>query len=72
MGEMSLNANQDVEKLLRDGAFSNFSHKDALRKRLFAENAALLSIDDLEGVMGGVMTDRPQFESWPDDDPFRL
>ena len=70
MGEKSVNANQDVENLLRGGAFSNFSHRDALRKRLFAKNA-VLSLDDLEGVTGGVMTDTPKFEDWPDD-PFRL
>ena len=60
---------QDVEKLLRETIFSNPSHKAALRKRLFGENA-VLSVDDLDCVMGGVMMELPKFEEWPDE-PYR-
>ena len=71
MGGIFEETNQDMmENLLRGGAFSNCSHRNALRKRLFDENA-VLRVEDLEGVTGGVMTEPQKFEDWPDD-PSRL
>ena len=83
MGGFSDKSNQDMEDLLRGGAFSNFSHRDALRKRLFDKNKSmLLSIEDLEGVTGGLsienlggvtggrMVKTSEFEEWPNDPPY--
>ena len=71
MGGFSDKSNQDMEDLLRGGAFSNFSHRDALRKRLFDKNKSMvLSIEDLEGVTGGRMVKTSEFEEWPNDPPY--
>ena len=59
-------SDRDMEQVLRGGACSNLSHKAALRKRLFDETT-LLTIEDLEGVTGGVTTEIPKFEEWPDE-----
>ena len=66
MGGISEKTNQDMENLLRGGAFSNLSHRDALRKRLFDETA-VLSVEDLDGVTGGVTAEVSALEDWPDD-----
>lgn len=44
---------RDVEALLRSAAFSNPVHKDALRQRLFGDEAEL-EPDDLALVAGGL------------------
>ena len=45
--------NRDIEELLRDADFSNSTHKEALRKRLFGEGTEL-ELDDLAMVAGGL------------------
>ena len=45
----------------------NPGHKEALKARLFAENAEL-GPDDLENVVGGVAPERTfKLEDWPDE-----
>lgn len=56
---------RDVEALLRNAAFSNPVHKDALRQRLFGDGAAL-DLDDLALVAGGLTEPLVPPEAWPD------
>jgi len=56
---------RDVEALLRSTAFSNPVHKDALRQRLFGDEAEL-DLDDLAMVAGGLTEPFVSPEAWPD------
>ena len=56
---------RDVEALLRSAAFSNPVHKDALRQRLFGDEAEL-EPDDLALVAGGLAEPFVPPEAWPD------
>lgn len=56
----------NIEKLLQGQTISDPSHKAELHRRLF-EEAAVLSVEDLEGVIGGVMTDMAKFEAWSEE-----
>ena len=56
---------RDVEALLRSTAFSNPVHKDALRQRLFGDEAEL-EPDDLALVAGGLAEPFVPPEAWTD------
>ena len=56
---------RDVEALLRSAAFSNPVHKDALRQRLFGDEAEL-ELDDLALAAGGLTEPFVSQEAWPD------
>ena len=59
---------RDVEALLRSAAFSNPVHKDALRQRLFGDEAEL-EPDDLALVAGGLTE---PIDDHAGAEPFRL
>ena len=56
---------RDVEALLRDANFANPAHKEALRQRLFGDEAEL-EIDDLALVAGGLTEPFVPPEAWPE------
>lgn len=58
---------RDVEALLRDANFANPAHKEALRKRLFADGTEL-ELDDLAMVAGGLNEPFISPEDWSDKD----
>lgn len=45
---------KDVEDLIRNSVFTNPSHKEALRERLFEPKVFELCLDDLAAAAGGV------------------
>ena len=58
---------RDVEALLRDANFANPAHKEALRKRLFADGTEL-ELVDLAMVAGGLNEPFISPEDWSDKD----
>ena len=62
---MSKASDRDVETLLHSAAFPNPVHKEALRQRLFGDEAAL-DLDDLAIVAGGLTEPLVSQEAWPD------
>ena len=62
---MSKAHDRDIEELLRSAAFPNPAHKEALRQRLFGDEAAL-DLDDLALVAGGLTEPFVPPEAWPD------
>lgn len=58
---------RDVETLLRDANFASPAHKEALRKRLFADGTEL-ELDDLAMVAGGLNEPFISPEDWSDKD----
>ena len=62
---MSKASDRDVEALLRGAAFPNPAHKEALRQRLFGDEAEL-ELDDLALVAGGLNESFVPPEAWPD------
>ena len=64
---MSISHKQDLEELLRTAAISNPAHKEALRKRLFADGTEL-ELVDLAMVAGGLNEPFISPEDWSDKD----
>ena len=62
---MSKASDRDVETLLHSAAFSNPAHKEALRQRLFGDEAAL-DLDDLALAAGGLAEPFVSPENRPD------
>ena len=58
---MSARADKTIEDIIRNSAFPNPAHKDALRGRLF-DGDVPLDLDDLETVTGGKAL--PVQEKW--------
>ena len=61
---------KDVENLIKNSAFPNPAHKEALRRRLF-DAAVPLELEELDLVAGG--KNLPEQEAWtawpaPEDD----
>ena len=56
---------RNLEIMLRGVAFSNPAHKEALRERLFGDEAEL-ELDDLALVAGGLAEPFVPLEAWPD------
>lgn len=59
--------NRDIEEMLRDADFSNSTHKEALRKRLFGDSTEL-ELEDLAMVAGGLNEPFISPEDWSDKD----
>ena len=56
---------KDVENLIRDSAFPNPAHKDALRRQLL-ESDVPLDLEDLEMAAGGrALPGQEEWEGWP-------
>ena len=56
---------KDIENLIKDSAFPNPAHKNALRDRL-SDKDRILSLEDLELVAGGKsLPDSEVWEEWP-------
>lgn len=62
---MNKPSDRNVEALLRGAAFSNPAHKEALRGRLFSDEAEL-DLDDLALVAGGLTEPFVPTEDWSD------
>jgi len=62
---MSKASDRDVEALLHSAAFPNPAHKEALRQRLFGDEAEL-ELDDLALVAGGLTESFVPPEAWTD------
>ena len=62
---MSKAHDRDVETLLRGAAFPNPAHKEALRQRLFGDEAEL-ELDDLALAAGGLTEPLVPPETWPE------
>ena len=62
---MSKASDRDVETLLHSAAFPNPAHKEALRQRLFGDEAAL-DLDDLALAAGGLAEPFVSPENRPD------
>ncbi len=63
--DMGNSEDKKIEKLLHEGAAINPAHKSALWKKL-QDGDTELSVEDLEGVIGGVSVEAQEFLSWPD------
>lgn len=62
---MNKTSDRDAEALLRSAAFPNPAHKEALRQRLFGDEAEL-EPDDLALAAGGLTEPLVPPEAWPD------